>query len=74
MKDPRLHNDCDGGHCVACQWDRDQAALRSDRRAWFDANATGPMRPEDLEQWARTQIEDAVRATLPITDPKKRVS
>lgn len=61
-----LHNDCDGGQCVACEWQRQKAALLSDPRAWFDPSVTGPVKPEDLEEWARAQIEDAVRATLPI--------
>jgi hypothetical protein len=29
MKDTRLHNDCDGGQCCACEQDRHQAALNS---------------------------------------------
>jgi hypothetical protein len=29
MKDTRLHNDCDGGQCCACDWDRVQEKLNA---------------------------------------------
>lgn len=68
MIDTRLHNDCDGGHCVACGWDEMQAKLRADRRAWFDPGASNIATPEEV---GRMEIEDAIRATLPKLKSRK---
>lgn len=62
MKDTRLHNDCDGGQCCACEWDRIQrmqARLRADRRAWFDPNASYVATPEEV---ARMMVENALKS------------
>lgn len=64
MKDTRLHNDCDGGQCCACDWDRIeemQKRLQTERRAWFDPNRAEPL---TLEECTRIEIASVVKAML----------